>query len=360
VSDGGLALELDLGALARNHARVVERLPRDCLVICSVKANAYGHGVVTVVRTLDDLGVYAVATASVADAMALREAGIRARILLFGGQPPEAVRELSARGLTVTVANRETAAALAGSNGPVFVKIDAGLGRLGIPVEEAAAVLRDAILPAGVDVQGIYTHLPFHDADGERWARARLERFGELVRGLHADGIDIPLVQALSSPGISAGLPLEGNAVCPGRLLYGLIPAAGSAHAWGLEPVLRTLSTRIVHLRRHGDEAGVGGGGKYRVGAGTRTAVIPFGRSSGNLADPTLRPAVIHRGRRVPMVSISLEHATLALGDVEGEVGDQVFIVGGEGTPVSLDELAAWSHLEPLDALVALDRGSAH
>lgn len=359
---GSLRLDLDLGALERNHARVVDRLPPDTQMICSVKANAYGHGVLTVVRALDELGVYAVATASVDDATALREAGIRARILLFGGHPPEAAPELADRGITVTVANVETATALAAadhSRRPVFVKVDAGLGRLGIPIDDAAQVVRDSIVAAGLEIEGIYTHLPFHDDRGERWARAGLERFDALVAQLRRDGITVPVIQALSSPGISAGLPPIGNAVCPGRLFYGLVPAVGDAGNWGLEPVLRSISTPIVHLRRHARDADIGGSGRYRVHAGDSTAVIAFGRSGGNLTDLAASPVVVHRGRRLPVVSVSLEHATLDLGTAPGLVGDEVFVLGGDAAPVSLAELGEWSHLEPLDALVALDRGSA-
>ena len=356
-----LQFELDLGALERNHARIVARLPADTRLICSVKANAYGHGVGTIADALDALGVYGVATASAPDALALREAGIGARVVLFGGTPPEVAPDLALADIAVTVPNREAAEALAARGEPgmaAFVKVDCGLGRLGVVVAEAPELLH-GLLGSGVAVEGLYTHLPFHDAAGERWARAGLARFRELVEALESDGVRIPVVQALSSPGIAAGLPLSGNAACPGRLLYGLVPAAGAAASWGLEPVLRSISTRIVHVRRHAEGGGIGGGGRHRIHAGDTTAVIPFGRSNGNLADLGAAPVVVHRGRRVAVVSISLEHATLDLGDCDAAVGDEVLILGEDGQTVSLAELGEWSRLEPLDALVSLDRGAA-
>jgi alanine racemase len=357
-----LRFELDLGALERNHARVVARLPADTRLICSVKANAYGHGVRTIAGALDALGVHGVATASAPDALALREAGIGARVVLFGGTPPELAPDLALAGIAVTVPNREAAEALAARREPgmaTFVKVDCGLGRLGVPVAEARELLHGTLLGSGVAVEGLYTHLPFHDEAGERWARAGLARFRELVAALESDGVRIPVVQALSSPGIAAGLPLSGNAVCPGRLLYGLVPSAGDAASWGLEPVLRSISTRIVHVRRHAEGGGIGGGGRHRIHAGDTTAVIPFGRSNGNLADLGAAPVVVHRGRRVAVASISLEHATLDIGACDAAVGDEVLILGGDGQMVSLAELGAWSRLEPLDALVSLDRGAA-
>jgi alanine racemase len=360
VSDDPLERELDLDALAHNHQVVLGHLPQGTKLIYSVKANAYGHGVLTIVRALDELGVHGVATASAADAMRLRDAGIRARILLFGGQPPGALPELAASGITVTIANREGVEALAGARASAYLKVDCGLGRLGVPVDQAETFVRETLLPSGIGLEGIYTHLPFHDAAGEQWARDGLERFRGLVAKLEAGGIAPPVVQALSSPGISAGLPLSGNAVCPGRLLYGFVPVVGDAASWGLRPVLRSLRTPVVHVRRHTSDSGMGGGGRYAVEAGDTTAVIGFGRSGGNLTDPAAQPVALHHGRRVPVIFVSLEHATLDLGASEAAVGDEVFILGGDGDDaVTLAELGEWSHLEPLDALVALDRGSA-
>jgi alanine racemase len=262
----------------------------------------------------------------------LREGGVHTRILLFGGHPPALAADLAARGLIVTVANVETAEALAPGS-PVFVKVDAGLGRLGIPLVEAKSVVER--IAHRLRVEGIYTHLPFHDPAGERWARAALSEFRALVAGLQSSGQSVPVVQALSSPGISAGLPVSGNAVCPGRLLYGLRPRIGEADQWGLEPALRRIRTEVVHVRRYATAA--------RVGPG--------------LAE---RPVVIHRGRRVPVMGISLEHATLDLRSRQCAVGDEVVVLGDGGDArIELDEISRWSRLEPLDALVALDRGMA-
>ncbi len=322
-----------------------------------MKANAYGHGLLTVGRALQAAGVDALATASAADAFRLRDGGIHTRILLFGGHRPADASELARRGLIVTVANLETADALEPGS-LVFVKVDAGLGRLGIPLADAHDVVRT--LAVKLRIEGIYTHLPFHDTAGERWARAALQEFGRLVTSLRADGVPIPVVQALSSPGIAAGLPLSGDAVCPGRLLYGLVPAVGNADSWGLEPVLRRIRTEVVHVRRYAEPAAVGPGGSRRVNADEGIAVIPFGRSHGNLAHLAERPVAIHRGRRMAVVGISLEHATLAVGTGPCEVGDEVVVFGDGGTAaIELEELSRWSHLEPLDALVALDRGMA-
>jgi alanine racemase len=322
-----------------------------------VKANAYGHGVVTVAHALQELGVYGVATASVPDAIKLKDSGVTCRIVLFGGYRPEDASELARLGITLTVHNAESAAAVP-PDSPVFVEVDAGLGRLGLPLPDADWLVRDTLAKQLV-IEGIYTHLPFHDPAGEPWARAALERFRAFVDDLAAKGVRIPVVQALSSPGIAVGLPLSGNAVCLGRLLYGLIPSVGNAGGWGLELVLRSVCTHIIQTRTHSEDTRIGAGGRHAVRAGDTTAVIPFGRSSGNLTDPANGPVAVHCGRRVPVISVSLEHAILNLGGARASVGDTVVLLGGQEEPVSLEEFSGWSHLDRLGALVALDRGTA-
>ena len=353
-----LERELDLGALERNHARLHAHLPAGTLVLASVKANAYGHGVVAVARRLEELGVAGVATASVGDALAVREAGISCRVALFGGQLPGALAELATSAITPSVANRESAVALAaaGSRAGVFVEIDGGLGRTGLAGAETEQVIREILLPAGMAVEGVYTHLPFTDAEGERWARAGLRRFDATLERLRQGGFEPPLAQALSSPGVSAGLDSAANAVCVGRILYGLAPQVGSAAQWGLEPVFAALRTRIVHVGSHAAGARVASGGRYQLRAPSRTAVVPFGRSDGYLPAPAAEAVMIHRGRRVGVIGASLEHTTLDLADGGAEVGEEVVVLGrGQGCEVTLAELASWFGVDPLDALVMLD-----
>jgi alanine racemase len=357
-----LEREVDLGALARNYRRLFDRLPPRMRLIASVKANAYGHGVVEVSHALERLGVDGLATASLHEAVELREAGVSAQILLFGGQPPEAAPEILRHRLTPSVSSLAGARALAdaarGRCG-VFVKVDAGLARLGVPLLEATELLRELRALPDVEVQGLYTHLPFADAEGERWARDRLGAFIELVERLRAAGLGAPLVQALSSPGIASGLPNPFDAVCAGRLLYGLVPAVGGAATWGLEPVLRSIRTKLVHVSRHTAGSRIGSGGGYALDTATATGVIPFGQSEGNSSARAGRASVLHRGRRVPVVGVSLEHATVDLGAGPAEVGDEVVVLGRSGEEeITLAELAAARETSELDTLIALDRGA--
>ena len=354
-------LEVDLGALERNYDLLLRRLPPATRVIGALKANAYGHGAAEVARTLDRLGVYAVATGSFRDALAIRQAGVRCKILLFGGYLPGAASELVRHGLIATVYNLDTAVALSRAANvacEVFVKVDCGLGRLGVPVDEALTFIDRLRGLPHLSVAGLYTHLPFADEKGEAWARRGLRAFSEFLSRMERKGLRVPVTQALSSPGILAGLPNDCTAVCIGRLLYGLSPFSDNREApWPLAPVFRAVKTRLIHVRTHPSAADIGSGGRYRIGAGGKTGVVPAGQSDG-YRGPRNGPAdMLHRGRRVPVIGVSLEHATLDLTASESPaVGDEVVVLGSDqGETITLAELAAWQGVSPLDVLMAFD-----
>jgi len=351
-------LEVDLGALERNYGRLRERLPDDMLVIASVKANGYGHGAIEVARVLGRLGAYAVATASLDEAAAIRSEGAHDRVLLFGGQLPGSAGAILENGLIPTVPNAETAQALARAAPDgcrVFVKVDAGLGRLGVPLADAFDFVQEIRSTYRLLVHGLYTHLPFSNSEGEAWARRGLAEFTALVDRLRGAGVEPPVIQALSSPGISAGLPNPFTAVCPGRLLYGIAPAAGGAGAWGLEPVLRAIRTRLVHLSQHPAGARIGSGGRVALDAPGLVGVVPFGQSNGYRAAQSGQSEILHRGRRRRVIGVSLEHATIDLGDGPAEIGDEVVVLGRSGTDeITLADFAAGLDSDPLEALMAL------
>ncbi len=138
-------MELDLGALAANYRELERRAGPDVKIIASLKANAYGHGAVETAKVLFGLGVFALSTGSFRDAVAIREAGVTTPILMFGGNLPEGVGQYLEHDLIPTVYNMETARAVSeAANTPaaVYIKVDAGMGRLGIELDAAEDFIR--------------------------------------------------------------------------------------------------------------------------------------------------------------------------------------------------------------------------
>ena len=349
---------VDLAALAANLGELRRRLPAATAVIASVKANGYGHGAVEVAAALARDGAEMLATASFDEAAAIRAAGVSAPILMLPGTLPAGLGELVQHGLTPTVWNDETAEAAAQLAAPAWVKLDAGLGRLGLQPAAVPSLLR-RLRDASVDVQGLYTHLPFADAAGLEWAKTQLAAFTRLREELERDGLLPPATQARSSAGILAGLEDGCTSVCPGHVLYGL-PAASAdvADASAFQPVLRSVETRLVHVAAHPTARTAGVGGAARLAAGAVTGVVPFGRADGYRdARPEAQAVMLVRGRRAPVRGVSLEHTTLDLSDVpDAVVGDEVVVLGPQGEEaITAADLAAWQGVRVDDVVLAFD-----
>jgi alanine racemase len=334
--------EVDPDALAANYHALRGLAGTGVDVIASIKANAYGHGAVEVARRLEREGVFALATGSFDEAVAVRRAGIRTPILMFGGALPEAAPDLLRHGLIPTVSDLAWARAVSAAadrSVDVYVEVDAGLGRLGVPLEEAEKLVDSIARLRHLRVVGLYTHLPFVDVSGRDWAVPRLAAFRAL-----AERLGVPVTQALSSAGVIAGLDGTFSAICPGHALYGLPPASPEvADMARFQPVLRAVKTRLIHITHHQAARSGGVGGRWSLDEGAITGVVPFGRHDG-YRTPSADAAMLAGGRRAPLLGVSLEHSTLDLSDTPGvAVGDEVVVVGAQGHGrIALEEVASW------------------
>lgn len=351
--------EYDLDALAHNLA-IVRRLAGARRLIASIKANAYGHDAVTMADALARLGVETLWTGSIADATAIRSAGIEARILLFAGYLPQDIPELLRHGFTPTVcdaASAEVVSRAAHEPTPVYVKVDSGLGRLGVPLPEAEALIRQVDSLPNVAIEGIYTHLPFGDAAGRDWALARAAEFTALLTRLEKVGVRPAVTQVWASSGLLCELPDACNAVCIGHLLYGLSPVGDEAvSARDLQPVITAIKTRLIHVAHHAAGRDLAIGGRYGMKNARVTGVVPLGLGDGmRNAAAGQAMSVIVNGRRAPVQGVSLEHTTLDLTDIgSAQVGDEVVIVGtAGGIANSFKDLARWFGCGELEAAMS-------
>lgn len=347
-------MRVDLDALRANYEEMVRR-SGDRRVVASVKADGYGHGAVAVSRALADAGCDSLWTGHLGDALAIRAAGVDADVVLFGGYTPDQIPALVDAGLVPTVVDLAGAAAAARCGASVYVKVDAGLGRLGVPVASARTAIGQMASMPGLTIAGVYTHLPFADQAGREWAVAKGAVFAELLDGLTRDGTRPPFTQMWGSSGLLAGLPDATNAVCVGHALYGLSPFSepGLTDAV-LAPVLAEVGARLIHVAEHPRDVAAGG---YLSDGAARVGVIPFGVIDGQRRFGAAHQAhALVRGRRVPLLGTSLEHTVLDLTAVpDAAVGDQVLLVGSQGSErITLAEWAAAVGCGELDAVVSL------
>jgi alanine racemase len=343
--------EIDLGAITHNLGRLRERAGRPVKVIAPVKANAYGHGVAPVGLHLQQLGVDGLATANVDDALSMRAAGVEIPILMYGSQLPDGFGVLLENGLTPTVyssAGVEALAALVeGAERPVdvHVKVDCGLGRLGVRPELAPGLVREVRSFPQLRLEGIYTHIPFDEATGAEWSRRALTGFAALVRDIETEhGIRIDFAQASASSVMSEGFPDTLNTIAPGHLMYGLSPIAGGrAETLGFRKAMRGLRAQLIHIghREVGDDL-IGTGPQGATEART-TGVILLGMDNGYRAAPGDGSAqMLVRGRFCPVLAVSAEYTVLDLSGVGyAAVGDTVTIVGDDcGMSIAVEDVA--------------------
>ncbi|MGI9476696.1 MAG: alanine racemase, partial [Hyphomicrobiaceae bacterium] len=324
----------------------------------SVKANAYGHGIVAVGQRLQALGVEVLATGSFSDAIAMREAGITAPILMMAGALPSAIPELLRHDLIATVHNRELGEAVGASatkTAPIYVKVDCGFGRLGVPLEEAQKFILDLARMPKLEIAGIYTHLPFSNEAGREWARDGIAKFDGLIAGLTRQGLAVPMTQARASAALLAGIEDSCTAVSPGAFLYGLSPLdPGLADTAALRPVMKRIQTQLIQVSPNASPS-VGGYGRLANGI---LGVVPFGRVDGNRAPIDGSGAhMLVNGIEAPVLGVSLEHAVLDLSAVpQPAVGDTVTLLGrcGDGA-IALEDIARWQGVGVNDVLMAFN-----
>ena len=361
-------MEVDLDALQGNYREIRRRVGTDRKIIAVIKANAYGHGAVEVARRLSDLGVHSLATGSLSDALSVRQAGLATPILLLGSPPPDAMAEILSHDLIPSVDSFEAVQAVskAAGNGtsPVFVKVDGGFGRLGVLLERTPAFIRQVAELPGIAIEGIYTHLPFSDAQGRDWSQRRVAAFDELVAGLAAEGWRIPVTQAVASPGVVCGLADSCNAVACGSLLHGLTPVVpGIGDMSGIRPLVRSIGMRLLHVTERPGNRNRETDAEYLRHGVRATGTVPLGMSAGYRAPAPGRTAfMLLRGRRVPVLRVCLENTVLDLSGIEEAYpGEAVLALGRDGDEeITLEEMAEWGAVSPLSVLTSFDGRLSH
>jgi len=342
--------EIHLDHLAHNYRELKNRLPESCRLMAPVKANAYGHGAVPISRLLQDLGADYLAVACVAEALELREAGIRLPILNIGYAASEDAEVLAQNHITQTVFSLEMAEKLSRAlqatslTLPIHIELDSGLGRLGFPCRnlEPEDAKRAMLLPH-LDIQGLFTHFSVADSDCDDYTLGQKDYFTQAVDWLEAETHrQIPL-RHLAASGAILRLPeTHCNMVRPGISLYGLSPNPELIEA-NLRPVM-TLRTRIIQVRPFAKGEFVSYGRTHETKSERTIAVIPIGYADGLHRGLSGKMEMLLHGQRVSQVGrICMDFSML---DVTGpkkiSVGDEVTVFGTDGDKsISVAEHAA-------------------
>ena len=343
--------EIDLDALAQNFHLIREHVGADVRVMAAVKADAYGHGAVQCARRLQSEGIDWFGVALPEEGTELRQAGIRKPILCLGGFW-EGQESLCLQHELTPVIYRldlleslDRAARAAGVLVNVHVKVDTGMGRLGVSWKSVPEFCAALVRFRNIRVDGLMTHLAAaDDRDHEEFTRNQLERFQQALSAFHEHGFAPGLVHTANSAATFAYPESWGNMVRPGGTLYGfcrdVLPADISAPR--LRPVM-SLRSRIMLLKRVSKGERLGYGCTFETARESLIATVPIGYDDGYRRALSNRGHVVVRGKFAPVVGrISMDLTLIDVTDVPGaSLDDEVTLLGrAGGLAISAEELA--------------------
>ena len=358
----------------RYNFGVVQRHIGAGITVCAVvKADAYGHGAVECARALEEEGARWLGVTSLDEAIPLRDAGIRTRILLMTGFWRGEEEEIIRLQLTPTVWEpgqvellEKAAAGLGLPRHPVHLKVDTGMGRLGVDPEDLYQVASALKLSPHLLLEGLSTHLASSEVLDAPSVNEQLQKFEQVRNLLRNEGFDPPLVHVANTGAVISKRESWNTMVRPGIALYGYhLPferagreVSGSKLRLGVKPVL-TWKTRILSLRDVRANQALGYGGTYVTKAPARIAALPVGYADGLNRALSSRGRVIVREHYAPIVGrISMD---LTLADVTGlpgvSVGDEVILLGAlDGLSVDAREHAELANTNVYEILCAISK----
>ena len=326
-------LEVDLDAAAHNVRAVRQLVGPERKVFAVIKAGGYGFGAAEMGAVFAENGADWLAVADLAEGIRLRRAGIETPILVYPNSLPAAAVDALAHHLVPTLVDLDSARAYSeAAKGPCdfFVKVDVGLERLGVPVEQAVKTVRAMLELPRLRLAGLCAHPHADGGDESSYADWQLTRFTAVVDELEAQGVRVPVRLLAATPFVLRFPHTYLNAVDPGRMLYGVI-MPGETPPIPLRPALRALKTHVIALKELTPRERFADRALFPVTAPMRLGVVPIGSADGMLWLNAGR--VLVRGRAAPIVaSPSLEHTRIDLtGIADAAVGDEVVIIGRQG-----------------------------
>ncbi|HVQ30955.1 MAG TPA: alanine racemase [Vicinamibacteria bacterium] len=344
----------------RENLRAVKKHVDRAGVMAILKANAYGHGLGAVARTLDP-EADAFGVALVEEGIALRQLGIRKPILVLGGVWTRQIPLFLDHGLTLTVPSLarlrdvEEAAEARHARVRVHLKIDTGMERLGVHHYNAEGLLEAAARSPHVEVEGIYSHFANADAEDLTDARRQLARFLEVLRFYERRSLPFPQRHMAGSAALLRLGESHLDLVRPGILLYGVYPYADAPREVVVQPALSWRS-RVVYFKVV--EAGnpVSYGSTWKSDHRVRVVTIPVGYGDGYFRSMSNRAQVILRGQRYSQVGrICMDQIMVNIEAGSGYNGDEVVLIGEQGgSRVTVEELAEWAGTIPYEILTAV------
>ncbi|MFH1848090.1 MAG: alanine racemase [Candidatus Omnitrophota bacterium] len=339
--------EISLDAIKYNLLQIKESLSGDVKVMAVVKANAYGHGIVEVSRALNSSGVDYLGVASIDEAAVLRRNNIKCPILVLGSALPGEIEAALKYEITLTACNTELLEALdkearrKKTRAVVHVKIDTGMGRIGVWHEEAAEFIRSAAKYKNINLEGAYTHFAIAGRD-KFFTGYQMESFNKVIDDLKISGIDLKFRHAANSIATIGIKKTHLNMVRPGIVIYGMYPKKSFSKIINLMPAL-SLKTRVVYLKCVPSGRSISYGRTFITEKSTKIATIPIGYADGYGRILSNKAEVLIRGQRARVIGkVTMDQTMLDVGNIKDiRLGDEVVLIGKQAQDeIRTEELA--------------------
>lgn len=352
---------VDLTALAQNVA-LVRRLAPLADVLAVVKANAYGHGAIEITRALQQLAIRRFGVATVDEGVALRQAGIRDAIVVLGATTRAQFPDLVAHRLTPVLYRADLVQAFAAAVAPgtepypVHIKVETGMGRLGVLPHELPDLLSKPELRAPLRLEGLMTHLADADNRDAGQTEEQLARFQQVLHHIQERGHVIPLIHVANSAGIIKYPTSLHSLVRPGIMLYGYHTLSDDTQPPKLQPIL-TWKTTIAHVHTIAPGGSVSYNRTFIASRQTRVAVLPVGYADGYNRLLSNRGQVLIGAQRAPVIGrVCMDMTMIDITEVpRAQIGDEAILIGQQGSErITATDLATWQQTIPYEILCAI------
>ena len=333
-------VEIDLSTLKHNLDVMRKLVGRNVKVAATIKANAYGHGLVEIAKFFEKQKIYYLCVARISEALKLREFKIKAPILVLGYTPAEYFQEIVTHNLAVTVQSLDVAKMLATEGRrknkivKIHVKVETGMHRIGIESPQILFFIKKILDLPNLEIEGIFTHFADVDNYDLDFAKLQLSRFQFVVDELQKAGIKIPILHTANSAATLRLLESYYNMIRPGLALYGLNPASevysddDFSLKSDLEPVL-SFKTRISHIRDVPMGETIGYGRTFKTDQDTLVGTISVGYGDGFRRAPQNYAEVLVRGIRCPILGrVAMDTCQIDITKVpQVNVSDEVVLI---------------------------------
>ena len=335
---------IDLKAISHNIAEIRKKIGSRRDLMAVVKADGYGHGAVEVSLAALSSGATCLGVALPEEGLQLRDAGVDVPVLVLGLiQPKEAYKTIDS-GLEQAVSTMELADALdqearkASTHIKMHIKVDTGMGRIGVSPQDALELVRTISRFKNLDLTGIFSHFPSADETDKTFTKRQIEIFNDLVQGIEDAGFRIPKRHMANSAAILDLPESYLDLVRPGIMIYGLYPSMEVSRSIKLKPAM-TLKTDVIYVKSVPAGTPISYGRTFCVDRKAVVATLPVGYADGYYRLLSNQGSVLIRGRRVPLIGrVCMDMCMIDVTGIKDVRPGEEVVLFGENPPV--DEIA--------------------